>query len=411
MVSSALAHQARYGWQLIGFTLLGVGLVAVAWLSGLTHRQPSAPVEPAEPAAATAEPATPSVVRLPSGQIRAAAGIEVAPAQSVPLANTMSCFGSASFNQNSYVKVPPRAEGMLGPIKVDVGSRVKPGDVLAIVKSQSIGDLKKSYVNALVHEEHLRWQVQRFQAVGDGVPAKNLFETQHLLEEQINDTARIRERLAEFGYTADEIEDIAKKKQIGVELVVVAPRGGTVVQRQAVEGEPVLATTPLFAIANLDTMWVHLNVYESNLSHIHLGQNVRFWPDGLPGQSFAGQVTWISPEVDPQTRTIQVRAEVVNRDGALRANMFGKGELVVDEPLERLVVPETAVQTHEGAHIVFVEQPHNVFQVRQVQVGLKHDRQWEITSGLAAGERVATIGSFLLKSNLENPEFGQIIED
>ena len=119
-------------------------------------------------------------------------------------------------------------------------------------------------------------------------------------------------------------------------------------------------------------------------------------------------MTWISPEVDPQTRTIQLRAEVANNAGALRANMFGKGELSLEGAHDGLVVPSAAVQSHDGKQVVFVQKPDNLFEVRRINVGLKDEKFWEITSGLAPGENVATTGSFLLKSSLENPEFGKV---
>jgi cobalt-zinc-cadmium efflux system membrane fusion protein len=347
-------------------------------------------------------------VRLDRTELRAAAGIEVESVQSRSADAAISCNASASFNQNKYVKVPPKADGILAKINVDVGAAVRAGDVLAVVNSQTVGELKKEFINGLVHEEHLRWQVDRYKAAADGVAAKNLFEAQHLLEEQLTESARIRARLNEYGFAPPQVEMIAKAKDINIQLSVVAPRDGVIVYRQAVEGEPVTTTTPLFAIADLNTMWVQLYVYESSLPQIHLGQNMTFFPDGLPGQGFTGAVTWISPEVDPQTRTIQLRAEVANREGALRANMFGKGKLLVDGAHERLMVPQTAVQSYQGQHVVFVQKPDNLFELRPIVVGLKGDAFWEVTSGLQLGEKVATTGSFLLKSNLENPDFGKV---
>jgi cobalt-zinc-cadmium efflux system membrane fusion protein len=285
---------------------------------------------------------------------------------------------------------------------------VRAGNVLAVVNSHALGDLKASYLKALVHQEHLRWQIERYQAAADGIAAKNLIETKHLLEEELADTARIENRLEYFGLSPAQIDKIAKERDLSTQLPVITPRDGVVVQRQAVEGEPVEATKPLFVVADLDTMWIHLHVYESQLRSVHLGQNVTFYPDGLGGQGFAGTVTWISPEIDAQTRTIQLRAEVANRDGSLRANMFGKGVLHLDQPQPRLVVPQAAVQSHHGNHVVFVQKPDNEFEVRRISLGIKDDQYWEVTAGLKAGEKVATTGSFLLKANLENPDFGKV---
>jgi cobalt-zinc-cadmium efflux system membrane fusion protein len=400
------AKRLRGGLITIGLITAALVIVPLVMIAVRANR-PAPENEAADDESAGDEVAATSV-RLGRAELVRAAGIEVEPVQSRAVNSTIVCNGSAGFNQNSYVKVPPKADGVLRKINVDVGQTVHAGDVLAIVDSHNYGDLKASYIKALVHEEHLRWQVEKYRAAGEGIAAKNLFEAQHMLEEQIADTARINDRLGTFGLTADQIDELVRKKDMSIQLPVLAPRDGVIVERHAVEGEPVLTSTSLFAITDLDTMWVHLNVYESNLRHIHLNQAVTFFPDGLPGQGFSGKVTWISPEVDPQTRTIQLRAEVANNAGALRANMFGKGELSLEGAHDGLVVPSAAVQSHDGKQVVFVQKPDNLFEVRRIDVGLKDEKFWEITSGLAPGENVATTGSFLLKSSLENPEFGKV---
>jgi membrane fusion protein, heavy metal efflux system len=401
------AQQVRNGFLVVGIP--AAALAAMLWLrsAGQAHRPADPDSEQAAPGG-DAEPSARSFVRLDRAELRAAAGIEVETVQSRPVESTITCTGSVAFNQNRYVKVPPKTDGTLLKILVDVGAKVRARDVLAVVNSQVVGDLKASYLKAQVHEEHLRWQLDRFKDAAEGVAAKNLIETRHLLEEELADTARIKSRLENYGFSPEQVARVAKDKDLGVELPVLAPRDGVIVERQAVEGEPVQTTTPLFAIADLETMWVHLHVYENQLRSIHLGQNVTFLPDGLPGQGFAGTVTWISPEIDAQTRTIQLRAEVANRDGALRANMYGTGALLVEQSHPRLVVPQGAVQSHDGVHIVFVQKPDNLFEVRRIEIGLKDERYWEVISGLEPGEKVATIGSFLLKSNLDNSDFGKV---
>ena len=397
--------------RFVTITLSAMALAAVLgiWMVVPTHPPENSGADPAAEAD-DADTPEPSSIRLDRADLRAAAGIEIAPVEMRPVDSTFSCNGNVGFNQNHFVKVPPKAEGILREVRVDVGSTVRTGDILAVVNSQVAGDLKASYLKAIIHEGHLRWQLNQYRTLSEqqAVAVKNVLETEHLLEEQVADTARFQQRLGEFGYSAEQIKQLMQTKDISVQLPVLAPRDGVIVQRQAVEGEPAQPQTALFAIADLKSMWLHLHVYESYLPHIRLGQSVTFFPDGLPGQGFAGTVTWISPEVDPQTRTIQLRAEVDNSDGELRANMFGKAELLADKTHDRLVVPQAAVQSHRGNHIVFVQKPDNLFEVRRVEIGLKSDPFWEVTAGLQSGEKVATTGSFLLKSNLENPDFGKV---
>ncbi len=383
--------------------LASVGLV---WAIVEARRAPQAdeagPAEPAERDGGARE------IQLASAEVRQAAGIETAPVETRTLQDTITCNAMAAFNQNTHVKAAPKAGGIVHEIFVNVGQKVHAGDLLAIINSQDVGELKASYIKALVHEEHLRYTIERYKSATDAVAKKMLVETEHLLEEQVVDTQRIKTRLSEYGLSPHQIENIAKNKDISIQLPVTAPHDGTLLERHAVEGELVEAHQPLFDSADLTTMWLYLKIYETQLPNVRLGQQVTFLPDGLPGQKFAGKVTWISPQLDPETRTVQVWAEVANPDGQLRANMFGTAELTVEERHERLVVPQAAVQWHRDGHVVFVQKPNNLFEMRPVVVGLKDGRFWEVTSGLEVGENVATTGSFLLKSNLENPEFGKV---
>jgi membrane fusion protein, heavy metal efflux system len=410
MVYSAVGGAHR-SWRLPAICVLAVAAPLLTWL--VLRFGPSIAWQRSERPAAEASATGPhtlapsGAVRVQSGSLRAA-GIEVESVRSVSMDNSISCQGSVGFNSNKYVEVPPKADGILRKINVDVGSRVRAGDVLAVVNSDVLGELKASFIKGMVHEEHLKWQVESLSAAGKGIPAKALFEAKHLLIEQQTDSAHIRYRLRYFGFTDDQIARITETQDPSVELDVLAPIDGTVVRRTAVEGEPIQATTSLFAVANLETMWATLSVYEHDLLHIRLGQALTFFPDGLAGQGFPGKVTWISPELNQSTRRVQLRAELDNREGALRANMFGRGQIDVEQPRECLVVPQSAVQSHDGKHLVFVQKSPDTFEPRAIELGRKDAEVWEVTAGLSTGEKVATTGSFLLKSNLENPEFGQV---
>lgn len=404
-MTQTVAARTAYVTILCGVPVLIVGgLAALHWYTAPPQSETAAPQSqlsmPAE--------SGPTGVRFDRPHIVSAAGIEVATVGTQAAETVIHCTGSAGFNQNRYVKVPPKAAGIVRAIEADVGAIVRQGYPLAAVDAQAIGDLKAALIKAQVHEEHARWQIDRYQAAGDAVSVKMLVEAQHLLEEELTDKRRIVDRLSEYGLSSRQIEDVVESKDSSVRLDVLAPRDGTIVQRHAVEGEPVEATTTLFEIADLASMWLHLKVHETDLAGVRQGQVVKFYPDGLPGQTFAGKVDWISPQLDPQTRTLQLRAEVANSGGVLKANMFGRADLVVEESRQRVVVPHTAVQSHQGQPVVFVQTGPGQFESRQVAIGAKLDGLWEVTSGLAAGERVATTGSFLLKSNLDNPEFGKV---
>ncbi|HEY2892858.1 MAG TPA: efflux RND transporter periplasmic adaptor subunit, partial [Pirellulales bacterium] len=183
MTSPLVAHgrHSRVLW-VIGILVLAAPLLA--W--GVVERErlfaPNADeAAAADETAPEADPPAPATVHVDSRSVRAA-GIEIEPVRALPMENTISCPGSAAFNANRYVEVPPKADGSVRSVLVDVGQQVHKGDVLAVVSSDPVGELKASYLKALVHEEHLDWQVESLKAAGKGMPAKALFEAEHLLK-------------------------------------------------------------------------------------------------------------------------------------------------------------------------------------------------------------------------------------
>ncbi len=336
-------------------------------------------------------------------------GLELAPVESQPLTRTITCNGRVAFNQNHYAQVRSRVDGIVRRIRGDVGQHVKAGDELCVVDSSTLGDVKSAYIIALAQLEHLEWDYLRLKELVDrqSVPLKSVHEAEILYRSQKTTSANARQQLVNLGFTADQLKQLAETKNTSTELMVVAPWEGEVVARHAVEGELVERNAWLFAVADLRTMWVYLNLYESDLNQVRLGQEVSFEADGMPDRRFQGHITWISPEVDPTTRITQVLTEVINPDGALRANMYGRGRIVVQSSHDCLVVPELAVQTYRARPVVFVRESDDSFAVRPVKIGIKGERVWELLSGAERGEQVATTGSFLLKSELDKDKLGE----
>ena len=238
-------------------------------------------------------------------------------------------------------------------------------------------------------------------------PAKSCGKLQTALAQQQTVTANAKQQLVNLGFTAEQIASLVIDKETGPELPLEAPWSGTLVAREAVDGQFVERNARLFALADLGTMWVYLDLYEADLGRVKLGQTISFVPDGLSGRTFSGQIDWINPQVDERTRITEARAAgVTTTSGLLRANMFGRGQIVVQPEHEALVVPAAAIQQYRNRPVVFVHRSDDVFDVRPVTIGIKQGNLWEIVSGVAAGERVVTTGSFLLYSELEKDKLG-----
>jgi len=199
---------------------------------------------------------------------------------------------------------------------------------------------------------------------------------------------------------------VVRDEDTGTLHRVVAPFPGIVVDRAAVVGEVVDPSAPLFSVADVSRMWALVDVYETEAREIRVGQPVVVRADALPGEAFAGRINWVSSAVDPRTRTLRVRAELENPEGRLKANMFAEAAVSVRETAPAVVVPKAAVQWEGCCNVVFVRESDTVFSPHKVLLGADTGTVYEVLSGLDAGEKVVTQGSFLLKTELLKGSIG-----
>jgi Cu(I)/Ag(I) efflux system membrane fusion protein len=209
--------------------------------------------------------------------------------------------------------------------------------------------------------------------------------------------AAARQRLLLWDVTPAEIEELERTGSARKSLTIDSPTSGYVLNKVAVEGARITPGEVLFEIANLDHVWVQADVYESELQYVRLGAAATMTLSYVPGRTWAGFVTFIAPTVDAMTRTVKVRLEFDNRDGALKPDMFG--DVVIEQPARRVVVvPESAVLQTGTRSVVFVVKSDGTFEPREVSVGTKSEQFYEVRSGLAAGEKVVTQANFLIDS-------------
>ena len=181
---------------------------------------------------------------------------------------------------------------------------------------------------------------------------------------------------------------------------VVAPAPGLVIGTHVTSGTTVDTLTSLMTIADLSQVWATFDLYEQDIGLVRVGQKIEAASVAYPGRVFPGEVIFISPQVDPHTRAIKVRAQIENPDYALKLGMFVAGTLYVPLAQEALVVPHDAIQRIGEESVVFVQTDAETFQSREVRLGTQTRTQAHILEGLQPGERVAAAGSFHLKAEL-----------
>lgn len=173
------------------------------------------------------------------------------------------------------------------------------------------------------------------------------------------------------------------------DTVVRAPFTGVVGERFVSIGDYVNRGTRVASVLRIDPLRVQLTVTEQDVAAVAVGRTVTFDVDAYPGESFTGEVRYVSPSVSVDTRTLIVEAVVPNRSGRLRPGFFATARIERKEPTPKIVIPVAALRTISGTTRVFVVDGDRARE-RLVTTGQTHEAGVEVSSGLAAGERVAS---------------------
>ena len=234
------------------------------------------------------------------------------------------------------------------------------------------------------------------------------------LKEAEAEVAAAEQRLHIMGLDHQAVAALHDRKDNGsfALLEVKAPRDGSVIARTASEGRFVETTESLCTIADLSNMWIWCNLYERDLALLH-GQVSEGKPvkaavrvAAFPARDFDGIVDLIDSAVDEHTRTVRVRVQVPNDDGALKPGMFATVRISIPTGERALLVPGNAVLSDEGTCFVFQHWKDDLWLRRNVTVGRRCDDHIEIVSGVPAGATVAAGGAFMLKSDVLRNKMG-----
>jgi len=211
-----------------------------------------------------------------------------------------------------------------------------------------------------------------------------------------------RSRLALLGIPEERTERLTGPQDVVTTLPVRAPLAGVVTQRTANVGLNIDTSTPLFTIVDLSTVWVVADLYERDFSRVRAGSAATITSAAYPDTTIRGRVSYIDPQVQPETRTAKLRIEVPNGGGQLRLGMFVNAEVGESESRSGVLVPKTALQTIGSDTVVYVTDAEDGrFLERKVEVAHATNGQALVVTGLQPGERVVTDGAFFLRAERE----------
>jgi membrane fusion protein, copper/silver efflux system len=206
-----------------------------------------------------------------------------------------------------------------------------------------------------------------------------------------------KQKLLLWGFNESQIIKLDESKTVKNTLTIYSPINGTVLKKNAQQQQYVSAGENLFDVADLSTVWMYADIYEYEIQGVKVGQMVEATSDAYPEKIFTGRITFISPTVDPSSRTIRIRAEMPNIERELKLDMFVNATLKI-KLSEAIVVPITAVLSTGTRQVVWVQKDDDIFEPRFVKIGERSNEYVQILDGINEGETIVTSGGYLIDS-------------
>ncbi|MCB2141477.1 efflux RND transporter periplasmic adaptor subunit [bacterium] len=333
-------------------------------------------------------------------------GIRVDTATSGTLESYAQFPGEVRLNEDELIHVVPRLSGIVREVRATLGDQVKQGDIMAVLESRDLADLKAEYLAArervaLREATYAREKTLYEKQIS---PEQDYLEARQAVREAQIGMQAAEQKLHAVGFSENYLESLPSQPDATLTYYnLTAPDDGTVIEKHITRGEVLGETSAPFTIADLSTVWVDLEVYQKDIPRIREGQSVRInMEEGVePG---VGEISYIGPVVGEQTRTALARVVMPNPERRWRAGMFVNGRVAVGTDVAPIVVPKTALQTLEDQQVIFVRGEEG-FEPQAVIVGRQDAQQVEIIEGLQRGQRYAATGAFTLKAELAKGSF------
>ena len=301
--------------------------------------------------------------------------------ESRPLARVIRTVGRVEVDERAVAHLHIKFEGYIHELYVNTtGEQVEAGQPLFSVYSPDLLATQEEYLLALKGVRQLSGS--SFEDVSAG--ARSLLDA-------------TRRRLQLWDIEDSHIDELEQTGQVQSHLVIHTPSRGVVLEKKAVVGMKVMPGEELYKIADLSKVWLMADFYESEIAQIKIGHRAEITVNAYPNQPFIGNVQYIYPYLEPETRTTKVRFELSNPDGKLKPEMYANVEVQINLG-RRLAVPAAAVLDSGTRQLVFVDKGEGMYEPREVKLGERAAGWFTVAAGLVEGERVVTSANFLIDS-------------
>ncbi|TDY04236.1 efflux RND transporter periplasmic adaptor subunit [Thiohalophilus thiocyanatoxydans] len=295
-------------------------------------------------------------------------GVRTAKAERDTLWRKIDTVGYVAYDESQISHIHLRTEGWIEKLYVEAeGERVEKGELLYEVYAPELVNAQEEYVQALESGR------------------KSLIRAS-------------RERLLALDIGAEQIDELRKTRQVSQYVKAYASQDGIVANLGVREGMYVMPKAEVMALADLSSVWIQAEVFESQVDWVEAGQPADVTLSYFPGRTWEGEVEYVYPNLNPRTRTLQVRLRFDNPDQTLKPNMFADVSIYGGARRDIVIIPQEALIRGGEEDRVILSLEEGRFKPRTVVAGMASGDWVEIKNGLEAGDRVVTSGQFLIDS-------------
>jgi len=318
--------------------------------------------------------------------------IQIDTVKKCPLMNTLTLTGKVSYNEENVAKIFPLVTGNITNIKVQLGDYVQKGQELGSIRSAEMAGYANDLINAQTNLVTAKKNLDAAEAMFSG----------GLISEKDLVSARVTYQQAEA--------QVAKSTNVlqinggntRSEFIVKAPVSGFVVEKQVTNNMAIRNdnANSLFTISDLKNVWVWANVYESNISQVHMGDHVQVTTLSYPGRVFHGRIDKIVNVLDPVNKVMKVRVVLPNPDYSLKPEMFASVSVTNEEKTTSLCIPSDALIFDHSQHYILIYRSRSDIKIIPVQVISQYGNATFISGDVQDGNKVICSNTVLIYQSL-----------
>ncbi|MFO1204335.1 MAG: efflux RND transporter periplasmic adaptor subunit [Burkholderiales bacterium] len=307
--------------------------------------------------------------------------------------------GSVGLDERRVARIGSSVTGRITKVLAFRGDEVKAGQTLAILNSTELANGQMQFLTAVADVELKTRAVERAKQLlaADVIGSAELQRRENELFSAEVAMKAARDQLRLMGMSPGAIDGVKRTREIDSVAAVNATMSGSVIDRQINQGQVVQPADAMFTVADLEHVWIEGEVPEQQAYLVEMGEEVRIELPALPGRRVTGKIIFISSTVNPATRTVQVRTDVVNSDRAIKPAMLAN-LLIRGVPQKQMVVPITAVVREANRDHVFARTGENEFRLVPVALGQESGSVVVLKDGLGEGDAIVVDGAFHLNN-------------